>query len=102
MSQVIKVTRQGVLVPRLLLAAWGDVREVEVEQRADVLIIRPAGAQLSRDEVLNKMKAAGLIEDLPWVQGRALSAAERAQLAEQLSQGIPLSEVIIREREERA
>jgi len=102
MSQVIKVTRQGVLVPRLLLAAWGDVREVKVEQRADALIIRPSGAEPSREDILNKMKAAGLIEDLPWAQGQDVSAAERARLAEQLSQGKPLSEVIIEEREEHA
>jgi len=29
----VKVTSQGVLVPRPLLAAWGDVGEVEIEQR---------------------------------------------------------------------
>jgi len=48
------------------------------------------------------MKAAGLIEDLPWAQPPAISPEERARLAERLSHGKPLSEIIIEDRENRA
>jgi hypothetical protein len=48
------------------------------------------------------MKAAGLVETLPWVRPPAASPEERARLAEKLSHGKPLSEVIIEEREEHA
>jgi hypothetical protein len=45
------------------------------------------------------MKAAGLIEDLPWAQPREISSEERADLAKKLSQGKPLSQVILEDRE---
>lgn len=36
----MKVTSGGVLIPRTLLAAWGDVEEVEIEQCEDAILIR--------------------------------------------------------------
>jgi hypothetical protein len=99
----IKVTSQGVWVPRSLLAAWGDVEEVEIEQRADAIIIKPKGAQASvRDQIVREMKADGLVETLPWSPPPMVSPAERVRLREKLSHGKPLSEVIIEAREERA
>ncbi len=99
----IKVTSQGVLVPRPLLAAWGDIEEVEVEQRSDAIIIKPKSPQVSvRDQIVREMKADGLVEKLPWAQPPTVSSAERARLAEELSYGKPLSEIIIEEREESA
>ena len=36
----MKVTSRGVLIPRTLLAAWGDVEKVEIEQCEDAILIR--------------------------------------------------------------
>ena len=98
----VKVTSEGVLVPRPLVAAWGDVQEVEIEQRAGALIIKPRADHASRlhDRIVNEMKAAGLVEDLPWPQPPVVSPEERARLAERLSHGKPLSELIMEGREE--
>ena len=97
MVQTIKVTPQGVLVPRpLLISAWGNVEEVEIEQRPDAIIIKPKG-QL-RQQIIDEMLAAGLIEHLPWVQPTAISAVEREHLTKVLSQGQPLSEIILQDR----
>ncbi len=98
----IKVTPQGVLVPSPLIQAWGDVEEVEIEQRPDALIITPKerGADQVQARIVSEMKAAGLIEDLPWAQPREVSSQERADLAEKLSHGKPLSQVILEDRED--
>jgi hypothetical protein len=90
-----------VLVPRPLIAAWGDVEEVEIEQRAHALIITPKDHQADplRARITGEMKAAGLIEDLPWAQPREVSPVERARLAEKLGHGKPLTEIILEDRE---
>jgi len=100
----VKVTPQGVLVPRPLITAWGDVEEVEIEQHADVIVIRPKTNRSHQlhAQIVSEMKAAGLIEDLPWAQPPVVSAEERARLAKKLSHGQPLSEIIIEDREDRA
>ena len=102
-STVMKVTSQGVLVPTTMLAAWGDVDEVEIEQREDAIIIKPKESQggSAGDRIVREMKADGLVETLPWNRPPAVSPERRAELAEKLSSGKPLSEVIIEGREER-
>ena len=104
MTETVKVTMQGVLVPRPMIQAWGDVQEVEIEQRPDAIVIKPKGRPASqlRERIIADMKAAGLIEDLPWVAPATVSAEERARLAQAMSRGKPLSEIIIEEREDRA
>ena len=103
MPETVKVTSQGVLVPRPLLQAWGDVQEVEIEQRNDAIIIKPKGrsADQLRERIIDEMRAAGLVEDLGWTTPPVVSAEERARLARVLSGGKPLSEIIIEEREDR-
>jgi hypothetical protein len=100
----VKVTPQGVLVPRPLIAAWGDVEEVQIEQHADAIVIKPKADHPphSHAQIVGEMKAAGLIEDLPWAQPPVVSSEERARLAEKLSHGRPLSEIIIEDRQDRA
>jgi hypothetical protein len=100
----VKITSEGVLIPHPLLEDWGDIQEVEIEQRADVLVVKPKANHSSRlhDRIVDEMKAAGLIEELPWTPPLAVSAEARARLAEKLSQGQPLSELILEDREERA
>jgi len=103
MSQVVKVSARGVWVPRLLIQAWGQVDEVEIEQRPDAIIIKPLGrAGPTRQQIIAEMRAAGLIEDLPWPRPRPVPAAEQARLARKLGDGRPLSEIILDEREEPA
>lgn len=99
-----KVTPRGVLVPRALIAAWGDVREVEIEKYADTVVIRPRPSEsaLWRGQVTSKMKAAGLIEEMPWPEPPVVSPQARVCLAAKLSQGEPLSELIQEDREEYA
>jgi hypothetical protein len=104
MGETAKVTKEGVLVRRPLIEKWGDVEEVEIEQRPDAIIITPRGpaaAQL-RERIIDEMKAAGLVEDLPWTPPPAVSESERARLATMLGKGKPLSEIIIEERENHA
>jgi hypothetical protein len=106
MTKVVaaKVTPQGVLVPRPLITAWGDIQEVEIEQHPHAIIIKPKANHASQlhAQIVNEMKAAGLIEDLPWTQPPVVSSEERARLAKKLSHGKPLSEIIIEDREDRA
>jgi hypothetical protein len=99
-----KVTPRGVLVPRALIAAWGDIREVEIEKHADTVVIRPRPSEAATwsAQVINKMKATGLIEGMPWPEPPVVSPEARARLAEKLSHGKPLSELIIEVREEYA
>ncbi len=99
-----KVTPRGVLVPRKLIAALGDVQEVQIEGRADAVVItrRAVRDDARRSAIIQKMKAAGLVEDLPWPQPPTVSPEERARLAEKLSHGKPLSEIIMENREEYA
>jgi len=99
-----KVTPRGVLVPRSLIATWGNVREVEIEKHADTVVIRPKPAEAApwRGQLIGKMKAAGLIEDLSWPEPSIVSPEARAHLAEKLSQGKPLSELIMEDRQEYA
>jgi hypothetical protein len=99
-----KVTSRGVLVPRALIAGWGDVREVEIEKHADTVVIRPRLSEAApwRAQVISKMKAAGLIEEAHWPEPPAVSPEERVRLAEKLSHGKPLSELIMEDREEYA
>jgi len=106
MQKVIsaKVLPEGVLVPRSLVSAWGDVQEVEIEQRAGTLVIKPKpnGTNELHERFVREMQAVGLVEDLPWEPPPVVPAEERARLAAKLGQGRPLSEFIIEERKDRA
>jgi hypothetical protein len=104
MTETIQVTSEGVLVPRPLLQAWGDIEEVEVEQRPDAIVIKPKASAVtrSREQMLQEMRTAGLIQELRGTPPPRVSAKERARLAKILGQGKPLSEIIIEDREDRA
>ena len=52
--------------------------------------------------IVREMKAAGLVEELPWVRPKAVSPAERARLAAKLGASGPLSERILEDRADRA
>lgn len=99
-----KVTPRGVLVPYTLIATLGNVQEVQIESRPDAVIITRKALRddVRRSTITRKMKAVGLVEDLAWPDPPAVSLEERAHLAEKLSQGKPLSEIIMEDREEYA
>jgi hypothetical protein len=100
----VRVTRRGVLVSRELIAALGNVQEVQIESRPDAVVItrKAARSDAWRVEILDKMKAAGLVEDLRWSQPVPISPETRAGVAAALSRGKPLSEIIMEDREEYA
>jgi len=100
----VKVTPRGVLVPHPLIAAWGNVKEVEIERRFNAIIIKPKAKRVDRlrAQIVSEMKTAGLIEDLPWTRPPVISPERRARLAKRLSHGKVLSEIIIEDREDRA
>jgi hypothetical protein len=104
MTETVKVTAQGVIVPRPLIEEWGDIQEVEIEQHTDAIIIRPKGPTVNdlNERIVKEMKAAGLVEELSWSHPPVISTEQRARLAETLSQGKPLSEIVIEDREDRA
>jgi hypothetical protein len=87
-----------------MIQAWGDIQEVEIEQRPDAIIITPIGKSTAklRERMLQEMKAAGLIEELRGTPPPNVSAEERARLAKVLNRGRPLSEIIMEDREDRA
>jgi len=78
----------------------GLLWEVKIEQYANAIIVEPKTDRANRlhAQIVNEMKAAGLIEDLPWAQPPVVSSEERARLAKKLSHGKPLSEIIIDDR----
>ena len=88
-----KITRM--YAPRRMLFGPGCLEQIGEEIKrlgaSRVLLVSDPG-----------VKAAGLVEDLPWASPPVVSAAERARLAKALGQGKPLSEIIIEEREDRA
>jgi hypothetical protein len=65
-------------------------REPVVKPKADL-------GQL-HDRIVDEMKTAGLIEDLPWEAPAEVSAEVRACLTERLGHGRPLSKLIIEDR----
>ena len=89
----------GVLVPRALIATWGDLREVEIEKYADTVVIRPRPSEAAswRDQMIDRIKYAGLIEDLLWPAPPQYRLKPHA--CAKLSQGKPLSELIVEDQE---
>ncbi len=98
-----KVTERGILIPRRMVKAWGKIEEVEIEQRLDGILIRPKSVAVSSQyaQIVREMKEAGLIENLPW-EVSPPSPEVRIYLTERLSQGTPLSESILMDRDEYA
>lgn len=99
----VKVTQRGVLIPRRMVTAWGDVKEVEIEQRADIIIIKPKlTAPPQREQIMQELRAAGLVEEMPWADLTPPPPERRAYLIDRLSQGGPLSQHILADRDETA
>ena len=84
-----------------MVKTWGEIDEVEIEQRPDGILIKPKNVPVisQHAQIVQEMKEAGLIEDLPW-EVSLPSPEVRIYLTERLSQGTSLSESILMDRDE--
>jgi hypothetical protein len=94
----VRLTEDGLLVPRAMLQDW---EEIEIVQRSTYLIIKPRQQNGQREQLIQEMKEAGLIVELHGQRPSVVTPQERAALAQRLSKGRPLSEIVIEERAER-
>lgn len=98
----VQVTPEGLLIPRAAINEWleGGIEVVKEEER---IVIQPRPAPpTERERVLQILEEAGLLVKPQWEPtSPPVSDAELAKLAEKLSIGRPLSEIVIEEREER-
>ena len=97
----LTVTEDGLRLPRRLFKQAG---EVEVIERDDYLLIKPKAAEreASRAQAIAALREAGLVVTPEWPAPPAVSPEERARLAQKISVGQPLSEIIIADRADRA
>jgi hypothetical protein len=98
---LLKVTEDGLRLPRRLFRQTG---EVEVVERNDYILIKPKSSepQDARARAIAALREAQLLVTPEWEQLPEVSPAERAELAQKARQGKPLSESIIDAREDRA
>ena len=97
----VKMTPQGLLIPRAALGDWQDVA-LEMVREKHGLIIRPKSVTLTaRTKMRQMLREAGMLYEVKLPSTPSVSEAERARLAEKLAQASPLSELIIAEREDR-
>lgn len=98
---IAQVTPQELRIPLAELEAWKDA-ELEMVREKHEIVIRPKSVFPSEHERVQQMlRETGLLYETHWKVGPAVSPEELARLAEKLSQGPPLSELIIAEREDR-
>ena len=100
---VVQMTPEGLLVPRDAVAGW---TEIEVIKRDQQIVIRPKklSAQQEWEIVAQALRQARLTSPLADVlsqQAAPISPARRAELAQAMAVGRPLSEIVIEERAER-
>jgi hypothetical protein len=97
-----QMTPQGLLIPRAALGDW-RMEDLEVIQEQQAIIIRPRlAASDTRAQVRQILSAAGMLYQPDWEIPPHVSSEERARLAKKLAQGLPLSEIIIADRGDRA
>lgn len=97
----LKMTPQGLLIPRAALDDWLEQGELEAVKTERRIIIQPKSTPLTeRERVWQLLEEVGLlspVEPLP-ANHVSLSAAEKTELAKRFSTEPSLSEMIIRER----
>ncbi len=96
----LTVTEDGLRLPRRLFRQTG---EVEVIEQADYILIKPKAGDWPevRERAVAALREAGLVVTLDWPQPPVVTPAERAELAQKLGVGQPLSEHIIADRDDR-
>ena len=94
----VQMTPQGILIPRAAFQDWGKVEVLQEKRR---IIVQPQSSTQAqeRELVIQALRKDGLLVEMA---GESLSPSitpeERAELAENLSVGRPLSEIVIEER----
>jgi len=99
----VQMTPDGLLVPHAAVAGW---TEIEVIKRDQQMIIRPKklSAQQEWETMVQALRQARLtspLADTLSQQAAPISPARRAELAQAMAVGRPLSEIVIEERAER-
>jgi hypothetical protein len=98
----IQLTPQGLLIPNAALQDW-NVNELEAVRRKQTILVRPKHTTDDpRAKVRQALHIAGMLYEPNWETPIDVSPEERARLAQKLTKGQLLSEIIIAEREERA
>ena len=99
----VQMTPEGLLVPRAAVAGW---TEIEVIKREQQIVIRPKklSAQQEWEIIVQALRQARLtspLADALSQQAAPISPVRRAELAQAMAVGRPLSEIVIEERAER-
>jgi hypothetical protein len=97
----VQITPREILIPRNAVQDWGEIEVIRTEQH---IVLRPKATSPAqkRELAIQALREDGLLyeterkPDLP-----DISDQERVELAKRLAQGGPLSDVIIRERQDR-
>ncbi len=98
----VQLESQGLLIPRAALHDW-DMQELEAVWQEQVVVLRPKLITTdSRHRVRQVLREAGMLYEPDWKTPPPVTLEQRAHLAEKLSQGQPLSEIIITDRDEPA
>lgn len=98
----VEVTEKGILIPYEVLGEL-DKGELEaVREEGRIVIRHKLDLTDDRIRVGKALRAAGLLYEPGWEQPSPVSEEERARLAKKLASGLPLSEMIIADREDRA
>lgn len=94
-----KMTSEGLLIPRDALQGWDEVEVIKEEE--EPITIRPQAltSQQERALAIQALRKDKLLADVDWEPAQPpATPEERAELAEKLSAGRPLSEIVIEER----
>jgi hypothetical protein len=99
----VQMTPEGLLVPRAAVAGWTEIEVIKQDQQ---IVIRPKNlsAQQEWETMVQALRQARLTSPLANAlsqQTAPISPARRAELAQAMAVGRPLSEIIIEERAER-
>ena len=96
----VEIIPQGMLIPRVAIREWLD-QDIEVIKDKERIIIQPkARPSAERERVLQILESSGLLVRPEWkATSPPVSSVEFTELAEKFSQGPPLSEIVIEERE---
>ncbi len=96
-----QMTPQGLLIPLAELRDWQDT-ELEIVREGQKIVIRPKSTlPPTRAKVRAMLRESGMLYESERVTLSVVSQVERAQLAEKLTQGRSISELIIAGREDR-
>ncbi|MBU1662162.1 MAG: hypothetical protein KKD28_11905 [Chloroflexi bacterium] len=95
-----RITAKGLLIPHSAIREWLN-RGVEVVKNEERIIIQPLPSPRSgRDRVVQILANTGLLVKTKWETSTPpVSQDEFKELADKFSQGAPLSEIAIEERE---